>query len=174
MSRTWVTSELDKWGVHPNYHHIFRLFEVLLNPPPDVDLKAIDGLSGYLSNLCTQLVKSPDNGVCTLISHCWWVVHGIHCISMPTNTCSDIPTGLCNHSSKKDKWKSLLSHLEVSQRWLINWCPTIKFPSEEKRAAQSSRAYSICSSTQSHHSGYAWIILKVCTCTMSISKLTWM
>jgi len=137
MSWTWVTSELDEWGVHPNYHHIFRLFEVLLNPPPDIDLEAIDGLSRYLSNLCTQLVKSPDNGVHTLVSHCWWVVHGIHCISMPTHTCSDIPTGLCYHSSKKAKWQSLLSHLEVSRRWLINWCPTVKFPSEEKRIPKS-------------------------------------
>ena len=137
MSRTRVTSELDEWGVIPGYHHIFRLLEVLLNPPPDVDLEAIDGLSGYLSNLCTQLVRSPDNGVRNIVSHCWWVVHGIHCISTPTRTCSDIPPGLCDHSSKKAKWNRILSHLERSQRRLINWCPTVKFPSEETTTPKS-------------------------------------
>jgi hypothetical protein len=86
MSRTWVTSELDAWGVKPKYHHILKLFEVLLNPPSDVDLEAIDGLSEYLRNLCTQLVKSTDNGVRTVVSHCWWVIHGIHCISTPMHT----------------------------------------------------------------------------------------
>jgi hypothetical protein len=127
-----VTSELDAWGVDPKYHHIFKLFEVLLDPPPDIDLKAIDDLPEYLRNLCSQLVKIPHNGVRTLASHCWWLIHGISCIYMPTHTCSDVPTGLCNHSGKKVQWNHLLSHLEGSKRWLINWCPSVQFPSETK------------------------------------------
>jgi hypothetical protein len=132
MSQTWVTSELDTWGVKPKYHHILKLFEVLLNPPLDVDLEAIDGLSKYLCNLCTQLVKSTDNGIHTVVSHCWWVIHGILAFPCLCIHHSDIPIGLCHHSSKNVKWKSLLSHLEGSQRRLINWCPTIQFPPETK------------------------------------------
>jgi hypothetical protein len=137
MSQATVGPQLDQWGLDPRLHDVFRVFEVLLSPPIGVELETIDGLSDYLRKLCTQLLKLPDNGVRTVATHCWWVIIGKYCISMLMCTCSDVPTGLCHRSAKRAQWKQLLHFLEKSRKRLVNWCPSVKFPSEAAKFPKS-------------------------------------
>lgn len=56
--------------------HIFRLFVVLVEPPPGIDLSAIEGLHCYLTQLLVTIGKLIENGIRTIVSHCWWALQG--------------------------------------------------------------------------------------------------
>lgn len=47
--------------------HIFKLFAVLVEPPPGLDLSAIEGLSDYLTQLLVKIGTLVDNGIHTTI-----------------------------------------------------------------------------------------------------------
>ena len=71
----WAVSQVNVpmdngWGPC----HIFKLFIVLVAPPPDLDLDAIEGLEGYLTKLLAELLRLKKNGICWLICHCWWAL----------------------------------------------------------------------------------------------------
>lgn len=61
--------------------HVFRLMVVLLEPPPSLDLSAIEGLGGYLTQLLARLVNRAENGTRMFATRCCWVLLGKY--SMP-------------------------------------------------------------------------------------------
>ena len=56
--------------------HIFKLFVVLVNPPPGLDLNAIEGLGEYLTQLQTQLSGLVENGAREIATRCIRVLVG--------------------------------------------------------------------------------------------------
>ena len=51
--------------------HIFKLFVVLVEPPPGLDLNAIEGLPDYLAQLTVKIGNLIENGARLIASHCW-------------------------------------------------------------------------------------------------------
>jgi hypothetical protein len=114
--------------------HIFKLLIVLMEPPPSLDLTAIEGLGQYLTQLLAQLVKRADNGTRTLATRCCWVLLG-KC-STPDISRVDFHnfTAICIRSDqvgKRADWGSLLRILKESRLRLINWCPNVDFPTHK-------------------------------------------
>ena len=56
--------------------HIFKLFVVLVEPPPGLDLSALDGLHDYLTQLLVKIGSLVNNGIRMMASHCWWALLG--------------------------------------------------------------------------------------------------
>ena len=56
--------------------HIFKLFVVLVEPPLGLDLNAIEGLHGYLTQLQVQIGRLVANGIREIASHCWCALLG--------------------------------------------------------------------------------------------------
>lgn len=54
--------------------HIFKLLVVLVDPPPKLNLEAIDGLQAYLTNLLIETGRLEKNGVREFANHCWWAL----------------------------------------------------------------------------------------------------
>lgn len=67
-----VQVPMDGWPAP----HIFRLFVVLVEPPPGIDPSAIEGLHSYLTRLLVDLGKLIENGIRVIVSHCWWALMG--------------------------------------------------------------------------------------------------
>jgi len=67
-----VQIPMDGWA--PLY--IFKLFVVLVEPPPALDLSAIEGLHDYLTQLLVKLTGLVENGIRGIASHCWWALLG--------------------------------------------------------------------------------------------------
>ena len=65
-----VKLPMDGWASP----HIFKLLIVLVDPPPKLNLKAIDGLQTFLTNLLVEIGKLGKNGVREFANHCWWAL----------------------------------------------------------------------------------------------------
>jgi hypothetical protein len=65
-----VPLPMDGW--EPS--HIFKLFVVLVKPPPDLDLEGIEVLPRYLTQLLVEIGSLVKNGTRDLICHCWWAL----------------------------------------------------------------------------------------------------
>ena len=57
---------------------VFKLFIVLVQPPPDLNLGEINGLFDYLTGLQVEIGKLADNGTRTIVRHCWWALQSKH------------------------------------------------------------------------------------------------
>ena len=131
VSETKMATAIEEWGMPDEISEVYKLLSILMEPPPDLDLDALEGLPNYLSKLLDSLLKLPENGVRRITSRCWWLISGgfIWYIHIQPNSYAFI--GLCHRDHKCVKhtnWKYLLDRLEISRRRIINWCPTIKFP----------------------------------------------
>ena len=69
-----VQLSMDGW-VSP---HIYKLFVVLVYPPPDLDLSAIEGLHSYLTKLLVEIGSLINNGIREIACHCWWALMSKH------------------------------------------------------------------------------------------------
>ena len=67
-----VQIRMDSWA--PLY--IFKLFVVLVEPPPGLDLSSIEGLDGYLTELLAQIGSLVENGIREIASRCWCALLG--------------------------------------------------------------------------------------------------
>jgi hypothetical protein len=67
-----VQLSLDEWAPL----HIFKLFAVLVNPPPGLDFSAMEGLRDYLAQLVVMIGGLVENGVRDIATHCWWILLG--------------------------------------------------------------------------------------------------
>jgi hypothetical protein len=67
---------VDKWRTDPKAIVVFKLFALLVNPPPHLHLDSIPGLPIYLTTLCNAIGKLPVNGVRFFATRCWSVLHG--------------------------------------------------------------------------------------------------
>ena len=56
--------------------HIFKLFVVLVEPPPGLDLNAIEGLPDYLTQLKVKIRNLIENGTRMIASRCWCALLG--------------------------------------------------------------------------------------------------
>ena len=56
--------------------HLFKLFAVLLEPPPGLNLSAIEGLDEYLTKLVVTTGNFAINGTRTFATRCCWVLVG--------------------------------------------------------------------------------------------------
>jgi len=65
-----VQLPMDGWET-PN---IFGLFAILVDPPLDLDLGAIEDLPDYLKQLQAKIGSRVENGVREIVCHCWWVL----------------------------------------------------------------------------------------------------
>lgn len=63
---------MDEWA----QFHIFKLFAVLVDPPPGLDLNAIEGLHDHLTQLLVKIGSVVENGIRTIVSRCWRVLIG--------------------------------------------------------------------------------------------------
>ena len=57
--------------------HILKLFVVLVEPPPGLDLNAIEGLPDYLTQLKVKMGNLIGNGTRMIASRCWWALQGM-------------------------------------------------------------------------------------------------
>ena len=57
--------------------HVYKLFVVLVEPPPGLDLNAIEGLPDYLTQLKVKIGVLIENGVRMVSSHCWCALLGM-------------------------------------------------------------------------------------------------
>jgi hypothetical protein len=57
--------------------HILKLFVVLVEPPPGLDLNVIEGLPDYLTQLKVKIGNLIENGTRMVASHCWWALQGM-------------------------------------------------------------------------------------------------
>ena len=67
-----VQIQMDGWAPL----HIFKLFVVLVEPPPGLDLSAIEGLRDYLAELLVAMGNLINNGIREIASHCWRALLG--------------------------------------------------------------------------------------------------
>ena len=67
-----VQMRMDNWA--PLY--LFKLFVVLVEPPPGLDLSAIEGLDGYLIELLARIGGLVENGIREIASRCWCALLG--------------------------------------------------------------------------------------------------
>jgi hypothetical protein len=65
-----VQIPMDGWALL----HIYKLFVVLVEPPPGLDPSAIEGLHDYLIVLLVRIGGVVENGIHGIISHCWWAL----------------------------------------------------------------------------------------------------
>jgi hypothetical protein len=56
--------------------HIFKLFVVLVDPSPGLDLSAVEGLCDYLALMQVKIGGLIENGLRMITSHCWWALLG--------------------------------------------------------------------------------------------------
>src|SRR5258706_7347673 len=56
--------------------HVFKLFVVLVDPPPGLNLSAMAGLRDYLAQLFVMIGNLVQNRIQGIASRCWWVVLG--------------------------------------------------------------------------------------------------
>jgi hypothetical protein len=54
--------------------HIYKLFVVLVDPLPGLDLSAVEGLCDYLVVLLARIGGVIENGIRGIVSHCWWAL----------------------------------------------------------------------------------------------------
>jgi hypothetical protein len=134
VSENRMAVVIQEWKMEEDISVVFRLFSVLVEPPTNLDLGAIEGLSRYLMILCEWLKKLPENGVRGVANRCWWIIAGVSVRSVPMQIVSYVLTGLCHRTGKRirrTQWKGLLTRLEKYQKRLINWCPSINFPVQD-------------------------------------------
>ena len=81
-----VQVPMDGWALL----HIFKLFVVLVEPPPGLDLNAIKGLPDYLTQLKVKIGSLAANGARTVASHCW-------CALLGKSSIPDIPRDWYSH-----------------------------------------------------------------------------
>ena len=67
-----VKLSMDEW---PSLH-VFKLLVVLVEPPPGLDLSAVEGLPEYLTQLLVEMGNIIENGIRKITTHCWWVLLG--------------------------------------------------------------------------------------------------
>ena len=65
-----VQLPIDGWKML----HIFKLFIVLVDPPLDLDISAIEGLYGCLTKLQVEMRALVQNGIHETVCHCWGVL----------------------------------------------------------------------------------------------------
>jgi hypothetical protein len=56
--------------------HIFKLFVVLVDPSPGLDLSAVEGLHDYLTLMQVKIGGLIENGLHMITSCCWWALLG--------------------------------------------------------------------------------------------------
>jgi hypothetical protein len=142
VSETQVAAAIEDWKMKEELSEVFKLFSVLVEPPPDLSLDAIEGLPNYLTKLHDRLVRLPGNGVRNIASHCWWILIGVFIGSMHMKTSSYALTGLCHHAGKRIKrieWNHIPVFLEKSRKRIINWCPAVDFPNQGGHRIPKSR-----------------------------------
>jgi len=124
-----VRLQMDGWPAP----HIFGLFVVLVEPPTDLDLNTIEGLQDYLTELLVKVGCLADNGIRETTTHCWHALLGKR--SHVTLHISDfyIFTALISgrdEPGKQADWVPILKLLKKSKKRLINWDPSVPFPSK--------------------------------------------
>jgi hypothetical protein len=67
-----VQTPMDGWAPL----HIFKLFVVLVDPPPGLDLSAVEGLRDYLALMQVKIGGLIENGLRMIASRCWWALLG--------------------------------------------------------------------------------------------------
>jgi len=67
-----VKMPMDGWASL----HIFKLFVVLVEPPPGLNLIAIKGLHDYLTQLLVKIGDLVENGRREIASRCWCTLLG--------------------------------------------------------------------------------------------------
>ena len=77
VSETWMAAVIEEWQMEEDISEVFRLFLVLVEPPPGLSLDAIEGFPDYLRRVCDWLLRLPENGVRNVASHCWWIISGM-------------------------------------------------------------------------------------------------
>jgi hypothetical protein len=65
-----VKLQMDGWVLLD----IYRLFVVLVKPPPGLNLNMITGMGGYLTQLLVEIGNLINNGILEIVCHCWWVL----------------------------------------------------------------------------------------------------
>lgn len=111
--------------------HIFKLFVVLVDPPPDLDLSAIEGLHGYLAELRAEILALVQNGIRETARHCWWALLSKLSIHNFCTFYFYIFTVLCDDSDtprKRADWVPILGMLRKAKKRLINWGQAVSFP----------------------------------------------
>ena len=95
-----VQIRIDVWATP----HIFQLFVVLIEPPTDLGLNAIEGLQDYLTQLLVKVGCLIENGIHGITTHCWYALLGKR--SHLTFHRSDfyISAALCSNRDKPRKW----------------------------------------------------------------------
>jgi len=80
VAETPMAAAIEGWGSEEGHPEVFKLFSVLVQPPPGLDLDKIEALPSYLTQLSDWLMKRPGNGVRHVAAHCWWIVFGTFCL----------------------------------------------------------------------------------------------
>ena len=70
----WVVSQVQLPMIGWESLHIFKLFVVLVDTPPGLDLGAIEGLPDYLTQLLVRIRRLVKNGTRETLCHCWWAL----------------------------------------------------------------------------------------------------
>ena len=76
VSETQVAASIEEWEMEEKLSEVFKVFSVLVEPPPDLSLDAIEGLPDYLSKLCDCLMNLTENWVRLVATRCWWITIG--------------------------------------------------------------------------------------------------
>jgi hypothetical protein len=146
VSETQMAAVIAEWKGNQELHEILKLLSVLVEPPLNLGLDMIEGLPDYLTGVHDWLMRLPDNGICSISNHCWWIISSVFIGFVPMQTSSYVLTGLCDGTgkcTKCTKWNSILASLEKSQKRIINWCPTIVFLDRKEIQPKDRRA--LCS-----------------------------
>jgi hypothetical protein len=124
----------DRWELS----YIFKLFVVLVHPPPDTDLDAIEDLPCYLTQLLVEIRSLANNGTDKIICHCWCALQCKHFTPNLLQLLFLHFTVLCNDSNKLHKhadWVPMLRMLKRAKRGLSTGaCP---FPFQPRVYFQS-------------------------------------
>jgi len=126
---TEVHLQMDGWPAP----HIFGLFVVLVEPPTDLGLNDIEGLQDYLNELLVKVGCLADNGICGTTTHCWHTLLGKRSHITLHRSNFYIFTALissCDKPGKQVDWVPILKLLKKSKKRLINWDPSVPFPSK--------------------------------------------
>jgi len=111
--------------------HIFKLFIVLVEPPPGLDLSAMEDLRDYLSQLVVMIGGFVDNGIRDIALHSWWLLLGNCSTSTSYWFNFHIFAALCRENNavrRRADWVPIIETLKNSRKRLVNWCPSITFP----------------------------------------------
>ena len=76
VSETQMAATIQKYALEEQVSEVLRIFSVLVEPPRNLDLDAIEGLPEYLSKLRDWVLRLPVNGVRRVANHCWWIIMG--------------------------------------------------------------------------------------------------